>query len=111
MHANLLTHFAGGPFNVHVEPANISIENLKVDDPKRETPIQWKSFTIAIGQVDLVSHQAIVNEVRADGINLFVRRGRHGELSLASLIRISATAAAAPQTYSRTTSATLRSGW
>ncbi len=87
VHANLLTHFANGPFNIHIEPANISIENLKVDDPKRETPIQWKTLAIAIGQVDLASHQAIVNEVHSDGINLFVRRGRHGELSLSSLIR------------------------
>jgi hypothetical protein len=90
VHANLLTHFGGGPFNLHVEPANISIENLKVDDPKRETPIQWKTLAIAIGQIDLASHQAIVSEVHADGISLFVRRGRHGELSLASLVRSSA---------------------
>ncbi len=87
VHANLLTHFANGPFNIHIEPANISIENFKVDDPKRETPIQWKTLAIAIGQVDLASHQAIVNEVHSDGINLFVRRGKRGELSLASLIR------------------------
>ena len=72
LHAKLLTHFASGPFNLHVEPANISIENLKVDDPKRETPIQWKNLAIAIAQVDLASHQAIVSEVHADGINLFV---------------------------------------
>lgn len=91
--AKSVTHFAKGPFNVHVEPANISIENLKVDDPKHETPIQWKSFTVAIGQVDLASHQAIVNEVHGDGINLLVRRGKHGEISLASLIQSSAPAA------------------
>ena len=87
LHAKLLAHFGGGPFNLHVEPANLTIENLKVDDPKRETPIQWKTFGVAIGQVDLASHQALITEVHADGINLFVRRGRRGELSLASLIR------------------------
>jgi hypothetical protein len=87
VHANLLTHFAKEAFNVHVEPADLAIENLKVDDPKKQTPIQWKSFSVAIAQVDLASHQAIVNEVHADGMNLFVSRGRHGELSLTSLMQ------------------------
>ncbi len=96
VHANLQVHF-GGPFNVHVEPASISIENLKVDDPKRETPIQWKTLAIGIAQIDLAAHQAIVNEVRSDGISVFVRRGHHGELSLASLIRSSTPAPAPPK--------------
>jgi uncharacterized protein involved in outer membrane biogenesis len=87
LHAKLLTHFANGPFNLHVEPANISIDNLKVDDPKRETPVQWKTFGLAIAQVDLASHQAIVSDVHADGINLLVRRGKHGELNFASLLQ------------------------
>ena len=87
VHAKLMAHFANGPFNVHVEPANITIDNLKVDDPKHETPIQWKTFGIAIAQVDLASHQAVVSDVHSDGINLFVRRGPGGELSLQSLIR------------------------
>jgi hypothetical protein len=95
-HANLIAHFAHGPFNIHVEPANVSIDNLRVDDPKHETPIQWKTFAVALGQFDLASHQAVVNEVHADGINLFVRRGRRGEISLKSLIR-SSTPAPAPR--------------
>ena len=90
VHAKLMAHFANGPFNIHTEPADLSIENLKVDDPQHETPIQWKTFSIAIGQVDLASRQAIVNEVHGDGISVFVRRGRHGQLSLASLVRSSA---------------------
>ncbi|HLI80902.1 MAG TPA: DUF748 domain-containing protein [Candidatus Binataceae bacterium] len=88
-HANLIAHFAHGPFNIHVEPANVSIDDLKVDDPKRETPIQWKTFAVALAQFDLAAHHAVINEVHADGINLFVRRGRRGEISLASLIRSS----------------------
>ncbi len=96
LHAKLLAHFGGGPFNLHVEPANISIDNLKVDDPKHETPIQWKTLAIAIDQVDLASHQAVVSEVRTDGVTLLVRRGRHGELSLASLVKTSAAPPVAP---------------
>lgn len=91
-HVNLLAHFGSAPLNIHVEPANISIDNLRVDDPKHETPIQWKTFALALAQFDLASHQAVVNEVHADGVNLFVRRGRHGEISLASLIRSSTSA-------------------
>ena len=92
VHANVQAHFGPAPFNVHVEPANVSISDLKVDDPKHETPIQWKTFAVVLGQFDLASHQAVVNEVRADGINLFVRRGRRGELSLTSLVKSSAPA-------------------
>ncbi len=97
LHAKLLTHFGGGPFNLHVEPANLSIDNLKIDDPKHETPIQWKTLAIAIDQIDLASHQAIVGEVRTDAMNLFVRRGRRGELSLASLVQTSPAPVGAPQ--------------
>jgi len=89
LHADLMAHFAGAPFNVHVEPANVSIDNLKIDDPKHETPVQWKTFAVTLGQFDLASHQAIVNEVRADGMTVFVRRGQRGDLSLASLVRSS----------------------
>ncbi|HVN28802.1 MAG TPA: DUF748 domain-containing protein, partial [Candidatus Binataceae bacterium] len=87
VHANLVTHFASSAFNVHVEPANIAIDNLKVDDPKKQTPVQWKNVSVTIAQIDLASHQAIVSEVHTDGINLFVQRGKRGELNFASLIR------------------------
>ncbi len=99
LHAKLLAHFANGPFNLHVEPANLSIDNLKIDDPKRETPVQWKTLAIAIDQVDLASHQAIVSEVRIDGMNLLVRRGRRGELSLASLVKTSPAPAAPKKSH------------
>jgi hypothetical protein len=41
----------------------------------------------SIGLVDLAAHQATVTEVRSDGLHLFVRRERNGQLSLASLMR------------------------
>ncbi|HLX37315.1 MAG TPA: DUF748 domain-containing protein, partial [Candidatus Binataceae bacterium] len=92
LHANVQAHFGPAPLNVHVEPANLSISDLKIDDPKHATPIQWKTLAIALGQFDLASHQAVVNEVRGDGINLFVQRGKRGELSLMSLVKSSAPA-------------------
>ena len=49
--------------------------------------MQWKNFSVAIGQFDLASRQATVTEVKADGMHLYVRRGRDGKLSLESLMR------------------------
>src|SRR6266481_6337640 len=64
--ANLLTHF-GGKFNLHAEPASVSIDNFDVRAPReREIPAQWKNFSASIGQFDLAAHTATVNEVRAD---------------------------------------------
>ena len=86
--ANVQTHFASGHFNVHSEPASVAIENFEVDAPhEKEKPVQWKNFSVAIGQFDLASRQATVTEVKADGMHLYVRRERDGKLSLESLMR------------------------
>ena len=86
--ANLLTNFASGKFNLHAEPASVSIDNFDVRAPReRETPAQWKTFNVAIAQFDLADHTAKVNEVRATGMRLFVRREHNGKLSLESLMR------------------------
>jgi hypothetical protein len=86
--ANLFTHFGSGKFNLHAEPASASIDNFEVHAPReRETPAKWKSFSVAIGQFDLASHSATVNEVRANGMHLYVRRDRNGKLSFESLMR------------------------
>ncbi len=86
--ANVQTNFASGHFNVHSEPASVAIENFEVDAPhEKEKPVQWKNFSVAIGQFDLASRQATVTEVKADGMHLYVRRERDGKLSLESLMR------------------------
>jgi hypothetical protein len=91
--ANVQTHFASDHFNVHAEPASASIANFEVDAPhETEKPVQWKNFTVNVGQFDLASKQATVTEVKADGMHLFVRRGRDGKISLESLMRSSASA-------------------
>jgi len=93
--ATVQTHFASDHFNLHAEPASVGIENFEVDAPnQKEKPVQWKNFSVAIGQFDLASRNATVTEVKSDGMHLFVRRGRDGKLSLESLMR----GAAAPAT-------------
>ncbi len=86
--ANVQTHFASGHFNVHAEPASVAIANFELDAPhEREKPVQWKNFSVSLGQFDLASRQAAVTEVKSDGMQLFVRRERDGKLSLESLMR------------------------
>ena len=87
-HANVQTHFATGRFNVHAEPASISLDKFELHAPQQsESPIGWNKLSASIGQVDLATHQATVSEVHADGMHLLVRRERNGQLSLASLMR------------------------
>ncbi len=101
------THFASGHFNVHAEPASAAIENFEVDAPhEKEKPVAWKNFSVAVGQFDLAARQATVTEVKADGMHLFVRRGRDGKLSLESLMRgASPPAGAAPTGHGKRVSA------
>ena len=87
-HANVQTLFATGRFNVHAAPANISFDKFELRDPHESvSPIGWNKLSASIGLVDLATHQATVTEVRSDGLHLFVRRERNGQLSLASLMR------------------------
>src|SRR4029077_9465596 len=90
-HANVQTRFATGRFNVHAEPASISMDKFELRAPhESESPTGWNKLSASIGQVDLATRQATVSEVRADGLHLLVRRERNGQLSLASLLRESA---------------------
>jgi hypothetical protein len=90
--ASVKTNFASDHFNVHAEPASVAIANFEIDQPhETEKPVQWKNFSVSVGQFDLASKQATVTEVKGDAIHLFVRRGRDGKLSLESLMRSSAT--------------------
>jgi len=102
--ANVQTHFASDHFNVHAEPASATIANFEVDAPQqKEKPVQWKNFSVSIGQFDLASRQATVTEVKSDGMHLFVRRERDGKLSLESLMKGAAAPAQEPSRGERTT--------
>src|SRR5215469_12416961 len=92
--ASVKTNFASDHFNVHAEPASVAIANFEIDQPhETEKPVQWKNFSVSVGQFDLASKQATVTEVKGDAIHLFVRRARDGKLSLESLMRTPGTAA------------------
>ena len=100
-HASVQTHF-GHDFNVHAEPANVSLNDFKLNAPDGETPAQWKSFGVDVAQVDLATHRAKVTQVRADGLHLFLKRGRQGDLNLQTLVRTSPpspSGSAAPATH------------
>ena len=92
VHANVETNF-GGNVAVHAEPANVSLDNFKLTAPNGETPVQWNHFGVDVGQADSGARRVTVKEVRADGLHLQVKRGRGGELNLASLARTSAPSA------------------
>ena len=89
--ASVKTDFAPSSFNVHAEPASVSLENFALSSPNgREKPLQWNKLSVAIGQVDLASRQATINEIRTDGIRVSVTRERDGKLSLLELLAKSA---------------------
>ena len=86
--AHVQTSFAFGQFNVHAEPATVSLDQVELHAPgQRETPIAWTRLSASIAQVDWAARQVTVHEMRADGVRVFVRRERDGGVSLASLIR------------------------
>ncbi len=85
--ADVQTSFAAGQFNVHAEPATLSLDQVELHAPgQRETPIAWTRLSASIAQVDWAARQVTVHEVHADGLRVFVRRERDGGVSLASLI-------------------------
>ncbi len=106
-HATVQTTFATKRFNLHVEPASFTVDNLELIAPgEKQQPVRWTQFGATIAMVDLASHQAVVKEVHADGIQLFVKRERDGKLSLLSLL--SAPAAPAPNDRATASRATTR---
>jgi uncharacterized protein involved in outer membrane biogenesis len=96
-HANVQTSFAASKFNVHVEPATFSVDNLELRAPTgTDKPVQWSQFGATIAQVDLATHQAVVKEVHGNGIRIAVKRERDGRLSLLSLLSVETPPALAP---------------
>jgi hypothetical protein len=95
-HATLRSDFGAGAFNLHAEPATVSIENFQVKTlDGHEVPIEWNSLSTTIDQFDLAARNAKIGEVKSDALHLFVSRGRRGELNLMALVR---TAAPSPST-------------
>ncbi len=86
--ASIRTDFAPGRFNIHVAPANASLDNFNVLAPGGgESLIAGNTIAVTVGQADLATRKAIVSEVRTDGIKLLARRDGRGRLNLAELAR------------------------
>ncbi|HXR25251.1 MAG TPA: DUF748 domain-containing protein, partial [Candidatus Binataceae bacterium] len=99
--ASVKAAFAPARFNVHVEPASAAIDDFALKGPDGQTEaLGWGKFAVTLGQFDLAARQAVVNEVRADGLRVAVKRDHKGQIDLLSLMRQSgsqtATAAAPP---------------
>jgi hypothetical protein len=109
-HANLLTSFGAGKFNLHVEPATFSVDKLELRSATGgDKPVQWAQVGATITKVDLATHQAVVKEAHADGVRLSVKRERDGKLSLLSLLRTQSSSAPESPTPARPTKSSRRS--
>ncbi len=87
-HADVKANFVPGKFNVSVEPADASLDDLAISEARsKEKPITWKHFGVTLGQFDLTSKHATVKEVQSDGLHVYATRSSNGTLSLMSLMR------------------------
>jgi len=86
--ASVKAAFAPARFNVHVEPASAAIDDFALKGPGGQAEaLGWGKFAVTLGQFDLAAHQAIINEVRADGLRVAVKRDHKGRIDLLALIR------------------------
>ncbi len=97
--ASLRAAFAPGKFNLHAEPASASLDGFEIEPLGRgQNPIKWTTIGAKLASADLATRQAVVDQLRSDGISVEVVRDRHGKLNLESLIkRPAGPAIAAPQ--------------
>ncbi|HEV3111342.1 MAG TPA: DUF748 domain-containing protein [Candidatus Binataceae bacterium] len=95
--AQVQTDFAAGKFNVHVQPAGLSLDSLELRAPgDTQQPVQLKNLSVALDQVDLNARRAAVKEVRLDGLRLSMRRSANGTVSLDAFMRPPQSPAMAP---------------
>jgi uncharacterized protein DUF748 len=86
--ASVQASFAAGQFNLRAEPATVSLDQVEWHVPDQQaTPMTWTRLSASIAQVDWAARQVTVREMRADGVQVLVRRERDGEVNLASFIR------------------------
>jgi len=95
--SNIKTVFGGGKLNVHVEPAKLSLDNVELRAlNEKQSPLGWTHLGVTVGQADLATHRAVIDEVRTEGLKVLVQRGRHGEINLAALVAAPKPAGGAP---------------
>ncbi len=77
----------GKPVNLHMEPAQLTIGNLVLQqDASGVTPVAWKSVQVQLNRFDLAARSAQIASVDARGLKLDVKRLRNGQLDLAGLL-------------------------
>ena len=87
-HAKVQGGLIRGKMALLVQPANASLDSVEVRAAgDAQPPIQLKHFDVMLDSLDLVARQAMVKELRIDGLSLSARRGSGGELSLAAFLR------------------------
>jgi Domain of Unknown Function (DUF748) len=97
--ATLQSDFAPGHFNVHVQPATAALDTIEVRAPtETQKPIQCKNVSVALDQLDLATRQAVVKEVKVDGLTVSAKRSRDGHLSLLAFLRAPPAGAPRPST-------------
>jgi hypothetical protein len=75
----------------------VALEQVELYAPGQgETPIAWTRLSASIAQVDSATRQVTVDEVRAEGVRVLVRRERDGGVSLARLLPTIPTTAPLP---------------
>ncbi len=86
--AQVQADLAADKFNVHVQPAGLSLDTLELRAPgDTQQPVQLKNLSVALDQIDLNARRAAVKEVRVDGLRLSMRRSRGGAVSLDAFLR------------------------
>jgi hypothetical protein len=84
--SSIKTDFGAGLFNIHAQPAKVAVDNFAISPlNEKQSPLGWTHFGVTVGQADLATRHATVDEVRTEGLNLFVQRGTHGEINLMAL--------------------------
>ncbi len=87
-HGTIHTHFAANHFDIHVEPADFSVDNLALEPATgRDPAVAIAHAGVTVGSFDLADRQFDIKEIRTDGIRIFAERDRGGKLSLTELVR------------------------
>jgi autotransporter translocation and assembly factor TamB len=88
--ARLQTTFTGGASLGRLEGSpfgDLTLHDLVINGPDGRPAISIKSLTLRVGILALLSHQARVVAVLADGVDVDLRRDPRGELQIKRLLR------------------------